>query len=380
MAEGFDKGSIVRYLIGAAQVKFEVLDRCLPAVTSDCDTVIFHLDADAILYRLYRKRDLSIIYSVPTEVAIKDIVVNLANVVGHYRRYCITRLRKRCIVYLYYNDIAPLYQNTLCPGYRHSWYDMFDERHVEYGPLFKTISKAMPFVTSILQYTTGNYVIENRGVDNPTAINYFIRKISDIAKQDHRWASVRHVIVSRSIVTMQLLNNDIVQLYSKRDKSYVITADTAYAKGVFAAVKSKGPEFLRPPAIPYLIMLGGFKELDIEPTTHAHGISRAAVLVGRAIKHEREQYSPELVLNNLAQVVKNPDQFQKDREMLTARYNAVRLSSAIYAVTKTIRIRMDGSIVDLYDQNALEEINNLLSKINVNGNLLEITNLNLSRT
>lgn len=380
MAEGFDKGSIVRYLIGAAQVKFEVLDRCLSAVTSDCDTVIFHLDADAILYRLYRKRDLSIIYSVPTEVAIKDIVVNLANVVGHYRRYCITRLRKRCIVYLYYNDIVPLYQNTLCPGYRHSWYDMFDERHVEYGPLFKTVSKAMPFVASILQYTTGNYVIENRGVDNPTAINYFIRKISDIAKQDRRWASVRHVIVSRSIVTMQLLNNDIVQLYSKRDKSYVITADTAYTKGVFAAVKSKGPEFLRPPAIPYLIMLGGFKELDIEPTTHAHGISRAAVLVGRAIKHEREQYSPELVLNNLAQVVKNPDQFQKDREMLTARYNAVRLSSAIYAVTKTIRIRMDGSIVDLYDQNALEEINNLLSKINVDGNLLEITNLNLSRT
>lgn len=361
-------------------IKYPVLDTFLPDTVGSRDPIILHIDADAIIYRLFRKKDLSLIYSVSKDTAVKDVVVGMVNVIGHYRRYIITKLRRNCIIYLYYNTMTPPYQEAMYPGYRASWYRLFNQLHPEYGVVTEIMNKAIPFVASILQYTTGNYMIDNQGVDNPTAINYFIRKIERTARSDRRWSDALHIIFSRSVVPLQLLNDNTIQLYPKRDKSYIITANTAYSKGIMEGKKSQASDLLRPPSIPYVIMLGGLKDLDMKHTPYARGLTRAAVLISRAIRHDREQYLPDLVLDRLTPLVNDPKRFVQDREQMKYRYNAVALSKSMYAITKSIMIRMESSIVDLYDQNALEEINNLLSQIDADENLIEITSLNLSRT
>jgi len=255
---------------------------------------------------------------------------------------------------------------------------MYHESHPDYGALSQYVEKAMFFIGSTLRYIDNIYLIDNQGIDNFTAMAYFIAAVEDY---DHQTGCrSAHIVFSRSMIPLQIAHADqIVQLYNKRDKSYVITEASAYSNGILKDRKTKANEHFTPAMLPFVWMLGGCPDVGMKPTEFAANVTSAIKLLNPIIgKYITGKTSFSVSLDRLIEHLPQCDHLKDTRDELMHRYRALNLVISIYSLTRSQLIRLQQSIVDLYDQNALEEINNLLSQIGANEALLELENLNMS--
>lgn len=368
----FGSNSMIKYLIGASRVKYSVLDEIFHEVYLGNHMVTLWVDAHSILYRLYRQKDLAFLESIPKDVAIKDLVVSFINVLGHYRRYFATRLHKTNDIIVFFNTTPPAYQTAVHSEYCSSTYDKYRDNHKDYSGVNSFVKPAMEFIRSILQFFEGIYLIDNNGIDDFTAMYYLM--------SHERYANSDHIIFSKSCLPNQLLDHRTYQLVGKRDKSYIITSATVYQKGILKDRKTVADEKMNPVFLPFIWTLGGCSDIELKKSKYARGVSDAVKLLNSLVAKGKitSDMSIQSFLREYSNHIEGGMELRLSPSKMINRYRAVNIPLATAALTKDQKIRIEGSLIDLFNQNDLERINDMLSDINTDGELLEITNLNMS--
>lgn len=363
--------SLLRYLIGRSRIKFVVLDDLFRELYIPQKRVVFHIDASAILYRVYRERDLSALLAMDKNVLIRDMVISLLNVAGHYRRYLMTRLQKTNDILIYCNWKKPSYQMDLFEDYRKDWYKKIHSEDPEYAFLNEVTREAMKFIKGLTPYFEGIYVIDGNGVDDYTAMYSMIHSPG--------CAEFYHIIFSQNMLATQMIGPNVSQIYNKRDDSFVITNGTVYKKGILNGRKTAAGESLTAKMLPFVWCLGGCSDIGLKRSNFANGVTGAVKILNPLADQKivTESMSIQSFVRVLSKVLDNGAELRASIGKMETRYKVLDLSSSAAAITESQRVKMAENIIDLYDQSGLEEINNKLSLVE-DSELLDITNLNMS--
>lgn len=367
------ESSMIRYLIGRARIKYTVLDQLFRSVYIPQPGIVMCVDASSILYRLYRTRDLDMIYSVDPNVIIKDLVISFLNTLAHYRRYMMTRLNKTNDIIVFFNRTAPDYQTMIYPDYRKSWYKLVSPKHPDFGPLTAIVEEAFNFIQGLVPYFEGIYVIDNIGVDDYTAMYHMIN-----SPKYQNWYKL---IFSRNMLTTQMIDSSCSVLYNKRDDSYMITNGTVFKNGILKGRKTGASENLTPKMLPFIWTLGGCSDIDLKKSKFANGVVDAVKMINPMADQRllQDDMSIQSFLKEFAKITKDHQmELRSIPDQLINRYRLVNLQFTEAALTDSQKINIWKSCIDLYDQFGLEEINDRLAMIGSSEELLEITNLNMS--
>lgn len=372
MAE-YEQDSIIRYLIGASRIKYVILDNLFRGITFP-NGVVLHVDAHAILYRLYRNKDLDAIYSVDKDVAVKDIVVNFINVLAHYRRYMATRLEATNDIYVYFNTKLPAYQEALVSDYRKKEYEKYSKHNKDYSALTEIVLDAFEFIKGLTPYFTGIYIVENENIDDYSAMYHFMNM--------ELYQNCMHIIFSRNVFPTQLIGPNVIQIYSKRDKSYLITPLTVFSNGILKDRKTTAGDNLVPGMLPFIWTLAGCSDLGVPPSKWSHGIVSTMKLINELA--DKRMINADMSIQAFLKVV---SEHVKDGKFelrtvpteLVNRYRIMSIPLACQALTVDQSEKMKKNCYDLLNQTMLEELNELLAQINSDSDLLEITSLNMDR-
>lgn len=372
MDDNFNTQTMVRYLLGRSRIKYDTLETLTGKIKlPESDGVLLLVDADAILYRLYRNRDLSMIYSMPSELVIKDIVVAFLNTIGHYRRFIHTRLRQSNEILIFWSDMAPTYQTSLVPEYRSDYFTRCRTTNATYGPLHKLVRDAMKFAASVIPYFDHIYMIDTESIDVYTAMSSFL--------QAREYEKYIRIIFSRNMICSQLVDSRTVQLYNKRDDSRYITGENVFENGILYGLKTRPEQYPPIELLPHIMALGGCTDLGVKHSKYAPScievIKKIAPLVmnGTITK----DMSIQSFIKIYAEIKGNyTAELRMGPTAIYNRYKAFNLKESIGTIQEQQRIQLQKSRFDLFDQNGLENINDRLAM--VGDDVLEITNLNMS--
>ena len=367
--------SMIHYLIGRSRIKYTILDEIFRSVYIPKENhLVFHMDMSSILYRLYREKDLDTIQSVPYEVAVKDLVISIMNTIGHYRRYFTTRLGMSNTIILYFNQVEPSYQSIIFDKYRSSWYKLLNIKNITFGPINQLVNDAVDFIKGIVPYFDGIYFLSSSGVDDYTAINHVMKS--------RLYKDCYHLIFSRNMLPTQLIGANCSQLYNKRDDSYLISNGTVFKNGILKGRKTGASDNLTPHSLPFIWTLGGCSDIDLKKSKFANGIADAVKLVNPMADQGffSNSVSIQSFLKEFAKYTTKGSSVELKTipENMVNRYRILNLDLCEAAMTDAQKINLWKGHIDLYDQTGLEEINDKLSSIGANEQLLEITNLNMS--
>ena len=246
--------SIAKYLIGASNIKYEVLDEIFKDVVIKSDIINLYIDTDYVFHRLYRNSTNSDLYAVEGNVLIMDIVVTMVNMLGHYRRYFATRLHKDNRIFLVFNTKAPVFQKHCYPGYGESYYKKYKRHNKDYSEITAVIQAAYKFIKTIVVYFEGLYCIDNTGIDNLTVIQHI--RLNEVVKNDYS------IIFTRNLLACQLVSDKCSVLYTKRDNSYMVTDKDPY-KAILDGKKTSSGK-LTASLITFCFGLSGYTERCLE--------------------------------------------------------------------------------------------------------------------
>lgn len=364
--------SMVHYLIGRSRIKFAVLDDLFRSLYIPQRRVTLHVDASAILYRIFREKDLSMLYAVDTNVIIRDIVISFLNVIGHYRRYLMTRLNKTNDVLIYFNHKEPNYQTELFPDYRKTWYQKLNSDHPDYKVLSNVVHESMKFIKGLTPYFEGIYVIDGCGVDDYTAMYSMIHSPG--------CTDYYHLIFSQNMLTTQMIGSNVSQIYNKRDASYIITAGTIYKKGILNGRKTTAADTMTAEMLPFVWTLGGCSDIDMKKSKFTNGVADTVKMLNPLADQKviTGDMSIQSFLRTIGKCLDGCAELRVSTKKLEDRYRVLQLAASAAAITNAQQAKMLENIVDLYDQSGLEEINDRLAAISDTTELLDITNLNMS--
>lgn len=372
MGEYVFNNSIVRYLIGSSRIKYVVLDNIMKGISAP-NGILFHVDAHSIFYRIFREKNLSDLMSVDNDIIIKDLTVNFINVLAHYRKYMAAKLHATNDIIVYFNTKCPQYQERWYPNYRSRLYEKYDKSNKDYGRLWECTKMAYEFITQLCQYFSGIYIIDNSNIDDFSAMYHFMNI--------DKYANALHIIYSRDMFATQLLSRpNTIQLISERDKSYILTGKNAINEGILRGTKKQVSESITPDMLPMIWTLTGCRSIGIDKSDWSTGFARSVknlndlasnhmIYSGMSIQEFLKAYS-EVVKDDKVRLRSMPSE-------LLNRYKVLDIPIAYKALSTDQIQRLGKNYYDLFDQNMLEALNELLANLNSDSDLLELTALNM---
>lgn len=381
--------NIVRSYLGAEKVKYATLNdlfnesglaREIPQYKGIC----MYVDAHCIFSRLFREPHL-IIISATEQMLIRNIVVGFFNILAHYRRYLATRLKKSNTIYVVFNTKQPDYNTLFIPSFNWATYLTYHTAAPEEAYIAHAVEQAWDFILKLSPYFEGIYCLTNQGIDN-TAV---IRKFGFDPE-------VFYLIYARSKYTMQLIQKNVAQLYSNRDNSRLITPKNVYKDGAYRTV-SKNPkviadESLIPSQLPLLWSLCGCSDVCVEPTKHIGRMQMAIRIANEMVKANElhPDTSIQSFLDHVGSHIRSVDKrrwcppslyIKIDYPLFIKRYKGLSAELSAAAITHSQWEQIQTQIYDIYDENALEELNEVLADVTMlstDADILQIENLNLS--
>lgn len=383
--------SMATYLIGSTAIRYEYLDQILPPIVDkiqENDKIIFHVDLEGIIYGLYRKSNMSALLAIEFDNLVKDITVGVINVLAHYRQYFATRLGMDNEILVYWNYELPGYQKAYCPEYRNTTYGKYSHSNPEYGVVYQATKKATKMIANLLQFVEGIYWIDNGKYDTYSAIAYTMTT--------RRYSKYYHLIFSRTMILGQLVGKRVAQLVHKRQlertehgsktytsgASYLITKKNVYEK-VFYNGKEKAPDIDLPlNYIPIIWTLSKYSDMDIPQLIYTK--------LPICIRHLEELYHTGVisedstipnVIDELAKVrpkYVTEDSAEQIKQEAGDRYKILNLKLAAKGVSQSQVMSMYRGVIDLYDQNALEKLNEQLTAEDPRADIINLSALNMS--
>ena len=369
-------GSLIRYIIGASRIKYEVLDNLYAGInTSQYRMGVMYIDAHSIFYRLYKERELANLYSAQKDELVRDLVVGFFNVVGHYRRYMATRMRLDNDIYVMFNRKSPKYNAHFYPNFNQKLYKRYDTSDPNFGFISDALNVAWSFILELSPYFEGIYCMDNSGIDD-FAMMVRIGFADDIF----------YTIYSRNMYGTQLIRPNAVQLFNRRDSSRLITYGTCYKKGILYDLKTQADATLTPNLLPLIWTFSGCGDVSVQSTKY---ISRISTMIkGLNDMAHDNALSANMSIHSFLDTISNyitlstrcPSSLvlKIDRPILENRYKALSATLASNAITSDQWAKITAQLYDVYNENELEELNNVLAIGNVDPELLEVTNLNMS--
>lgn len=359
--------SLIRYIVGASRVKYEVLDEILlkhpdldaVSTAKHYDMVVMFVDGYSLLYRLYLEKNLTALYADNRAELVRDLVVGFMNVLGHYRRYMSTRLHLMNDIICTFNMTRSDFQNTMVPGFDDRHYLKMDPQNPIFAFINNALREAWDYIVGISMYFEGIYCVSAQGVDDVTTW-MMLSNISD----DHLY-----LILSRNQLAMQLLANQSgckptwFQIFPKRGKSYCVGKSDCISRGHLVDRKLIPHERLGPADLPYLWAFGGCGYVRLPTTAYVSGISGAVRVANKFIEttgHIPSEYSFPRFCEAVQTFVKNGDTITANISNLRKRFAAVSVNLTLDALPSSKVHQAKRHMIDLFDQSGLEELNDSL--------------------
>lgn len=383
--------SMATYLIGSTAIRYEYLDRILQPIVDkvqENEKIIFHVDLDGIIYGLYRKSSVSALLAMEFDILVKDITVGVINVLAHYRKYFATRLGMDNEILVYWNYELPGYQEAYCTEYRNTTYAKYNPQAPDYGGIYQATRKAAKMIANLLQFVEGIYWIDNGKYDTYSAIAYTMTT--------KKYSKYYHLIFSRTMILSQLVGKRVAQLVHSRQletnehggksftsgASYLITKKNVYEK-VFYNGKEKAPDIDLPVNyIPIVWTLSKYSDMGIPMLIYAK--------LPDCIRHLEELYhagsisEDSTIPNIIAELSKARPKYISEhsvepyQQKAADRYKILNLKLAAKGIAKSQVMSMYRGVIDLYDQNALERLNDQLTAEDPRADILNLSALNMS--
>ncbi|WRM43450.1 hypothetical protein [Staphylococcus phage LY01] len=185
------------------------------------DNVTIYVDLNSVIKQLYSPQ----IAESFTHVKTKDrlnLVVELVNIIGHYRHFFASRLNMHSRFFLFYSDKESIYHTNIDKDYKKEYYKKMNKDNITYRDVNKTIKSTLELVKTIVKYIPNAYFIDTYKIE-PTILPYYILSKTNIENNDDY-----SLIVSNDKIYRQLLKyKDRLLLLELRgsEKSKVITKE-----------------------------------------------------------------------------------------------------------------------------------------------------------
>lgn len=370
------RATLARYLIGKTQLKYETLDELVAKYKVKLHPnkpIVVHIDLEQIMHRLYRSDTYSSLLAAEPRMIVQDITIGIMNVIAHYRHYCASRLHLDNTILLYWNTQPSPIHCSIYPIYQFDTYQRYDLRHREYGPLTKMVQEAISMIQNLVQYISGVYWVDNHDLDTVMCMYHTIHRKS--------YRDAQHLIMTRNLIAGQMVSDTVTQFlqYRNPDRCRFLTPKNLYQDGVLYGSKHRDKgDGLTPYDIATVYALAPCPEVNMKQTTLKSRVPDVIKLLQACHEHGLpEEYSFQRFLSVWKEVEpKKAERIADREEELIRRYRITDLSSCSKYITKPKKTQLYRQFYDLYDQNSLEELNELLASSLQNPNLLNLTQLN----
>ena len=371
MSDELERGSMIKYLIGSVQTKFSVLEDLYRGFDRDrYKMMVLLVDAHTMMRKLHVK-DRSVLLADNTAESVRDIVVGFLNVLGHYRRFMATRLGMDNDIYVMFNRRAPKYNRRCIAEFSEGLEHYYDPSNPEYGAMNRAVELAYQFIMGLSPYFEGIYCLDMPGV-NEFALMARMGFPDD----------VYYTIVTRNRFGFQLIRDNVSVLRPKRDDSYLLTAKNFYDRGILRETKQRGDPRITPDMLPLFWTLTGLGDVEVGGTEHVTSVSQMTRIAIRMLDEGAlvPGISIQSFLKNLTDFLppKKRMAFRVDSGHLGDRYRGLSANLAGYAITPDQMAKVVAQCYDLYDETALEDLNQKLVDSSVNPETLALENLNMS--
>lgn len=433
-----DTVSFISREIASAKIKYETLDKIFAHHMIKQKHVVFYIDLIAVLCRAYSKSTWSTdaMSRVPVQQLCLSIVVEVMNVIAHYRKYLTFKLHKSNTIIVSYDTKLSDYQASIYPELRRDRMSWYTNDHPTFGTLNQAAKMAYEYIKTLCVYFDDIYCTDRDcGVDTITVMSLIMG--------DKRYRDSYHILFTRNLIAGQLCKNGVCSiLYNKRDNSVLLTEDNILTDGfgklngrkaTGRAMKLLSNGLIGVSMIPYILMLTSTEKIlpmvknlnwsfsdgieVIHELMHRSLISNGVSIVSfldaletlsaemnKKVKKENRKYTA-----TKRKSLRMSDEFRKkakeyDRmhaakidiptgekhlpeeyvfeltdevyKDLINRYRVVAVPITLAAVTKEQIIRIYSRMYNLFNQEYLEKINDLLSEMGPTSNLIEIGALN----
>lgn len=355
--------SMVPLLINSARIKYAVLDNLFSKVNIPNSEINFYMDGYYVFHKLYKSDYLVDIYKTDIDQFIKDAVVAVLNTVAHYRRYFATRMHKSNRIFIVFNRKKPSYQSILIKDYGRRYYEKLYPTHFQYGAINMIIEQALGLLENICQYIDDVFIVDNRKVEDHVAVAFL----------EKQYVTGFNIYYTRNELMSVNLDNKSMILYPKRDESYLLTVEN-YFQNFFGKVKYK-PTFMTAEYAAYYFALSGVKSKSI-PGTCVNGAVKGAKIIDSMI--EDDTIDIHTSVNGFVYMLPKylgRELTAEETKSVTSLYKAINIRANLAAMSSASKTRMLNSLVNLYDQTGLEELNNMLDSDDV----LNLTDLNMNK-
>lgn len=382
--------TLIKPIVGQSMVKFKVLDDLFKNVVIRQDTVVFYIDVYAIVCRCYNPNMVEKINHMNPKMVLIDFVVSIMNCLGHYRFFTVKNLGKKSKIVLTHETKLTPYQEQLYPDYRYDRIKKFDLDNPVYGDMNKILMDAYKFVQSICTYLEGIYVIDpDIGVDGDT--------IAALLRNADQFKDCFHVLFTRNLAATQLVSDDTVVFFNKREDSVVLTRKNCLTEGIFKRrcskeTKQKFAKQISPSLIPYICMLAGCEHY-LKPFKRNFPIDVAAKLIIKMLENgdiTRNVALPTFLeqlerYQHLAHDKKKdlnldlPYYDKDDYNELINRYRVISIPLNALAATKSQILAIYKRLVDVYNQPYLDDVSDMLSALKDPDRLIDFDKLNANK-
>lgn len=378
--------------IGMSQIKYDVLDKLFSKIEIESDTVVFHVDLYTIICRCYSMQNLEKLSRADSTAMMVDFVVGIMNCLGHYRFYTVNRLHRKSVIILTCDRGLTEVQQKYYPNYRWDRIQML-EPDGAYESVNKIAYNAYRFVKTLCTYLDGIYVVDyNTGLDSLTC-SYILR--------DMKFQNAFHIIFTRNMSAVQMINRNTVILHNtKTDHAVLLDKENYLADGIMKnqPMRTRKRFYGKvPPSLsPHIMILGGcnhvmkpFHHMPMKEAAYAvqwlyeHGHIPKNVSIQTFLR-ELEEYQLEIGEHD-ADIDSDLDEEHpvfyeaKDYNALIDRFRVISIQLNAAIATKGQLLQLESSIVDLYNQEYLDQISDMLARINDPDRLIDFGRLNANK-
>ena len=334
---------MIDVLINASRIKYEILSTLFEEVVIDDHTVNLYVDLHSVIYRLYMSRNNPIV--VNDRNAVKSMVVSILNSVGHYRRFLATRLKKNNRIFIVFNRKIPDYQSKQIE-YGRKYYDRYSYANQEHCSINNSMDAVVGYLKDLCQFFEDIFFIDCEAVEEMDAIGYLIGKYDGF-----------NVVYTNNELNYQLVeNNDTIILYPSRDKSKIITRDTLF--DFILADNKYRPTIADYRIYPIYLTLAGLSKRDV-PSLTVKGKVKTIKLLEMMIAGGL--ISNDVSVSQFIKILTTITELSKDeQDHLSSRYRAICARLGQVALGEGKKKRIEAGLVNLYDQNNLDELNDSL--------------------
>ena len=259
-------------------IQFEALDELLKPIQpkiKQLDYVVWYIDANSVFCRLFSDQFADQLERIDESYTVMDIVTGFMNVIAHYRKYTTFKLHKKNIFYITFDTEITAYQKNLHPNYRKERMDRYQLSHPVYGHVAQILRIAYQFITALCSNFDDIHAIgPDTGLDSHS-IQYLIRK-------QHVDKNCCHIMFTRNLPMIQMLDDTTFAIHCKRMDSYLITSDNAMYRVLYEAKQRKTVKdyvrYLPVSLYPFVAVLGGCDKF-MKPSLLCRGPSDAMKLV-----------------------------------------------------------------------------------------------------